>query len=104
MNLPLPPILVPALLAAVCWMLALITMVRVWPWSWPAHRDRVVSSLLWLALGCALLLSAVGLALVALLATGIVLVCAALKIRQWPVPRADAQRVAPPRQHNSETQ
>src|SRR3546814_3460956 len=63
MNLPLPPILVPALLAAVCWMLALITMVRVWPWSWPAHRDRVVSGLLWLALGCALLLSAVGLAI-----------------------------------------
>lgn len=84
--------LIPALLAAICWVLAAIGIVRIRALVWPAHRELVVSSVLLFALGSAVLLTAIGQALLALLATGIVLCAAVLWLLQVRATRADAPR------------
>lgn len=91
MDSSLPPLLVPALLAAVCWMFAAIGIARIWPLSSPLRGGPVASSVLLLALGSAALLAAIGQSVLALLATGLALFAGVHWLRHT---REDAPQVA----------
>lgn len=99
MYVSLPPILIPALLAATCWVLAGLGVARVRAASWPAQRESVTSSVLWFALGAAVLLAGIGQQAPALLASGVVLIVAIVQAWFWRQRHADTPREASTSEH-----